>query len=94
MSNAYAAVLTLCRHGLSVGRGHHAQLLGGAETPAVEEHRQVDNVPHVVVPVDVGVSQHAVEVLVDGFDDDVRIACKDGDEGAFREEHPHLGGDR
>lgn len=54
----------------------------------------MDDVPHVVVPVDVGVSQHAVEVLVDGFDDDVRVACKDGDEGAFREEHPHLGGDR
>lgn len=78
-----AAVLTLCRHGVSIGRGHHAQLLGGAETPAVEEHWQVDDVPHVVVPVDVGVSQHAVEVLVYGFDDDVWVACKDGDEGAF-----------
>lgn len=90
MWNVYAAVLTLGRYGVAIGRGHHAQLLGGAETPAVEEDRQVDNIPHVVVPVDVGVSQDAVEVLVDGFDDDVRVACKDGDEGAFREEHPHL----
>lgn len=52
----------------------------------------MDNVPHVVVAVDVGVSQHAVEVLVDGFNDDMRVAGKDGDEGPFREENSHLAG--
>lgn len=50
----------------------------------------MDDVPHVVMSVDVGVSEDAVQVLVDGFDDDVGVAGEDGDEGAFREQHPHL----
>lgn len=48
------------------------------------------DVPHVVMAVDVGISQNAVQVLVDGFDDDVWVAGKDGDEGAFGEQHPNL----
>lgn len=51
------------------------------------------DVSHVVVAVDVGVSQHAVEVLVDGFDDDVRVTGEDGDERAFGEENSHLTGE-
>lgn len=43
------------------------------------------DVAHVVMPVDVGVTEHAVEVLVDGLNDDVWVACKDGDEGTFGE---------
>lgn len=50
----------------------------------------MNNVPHVVVPVDVGVSQNAVEVLVDGFDDNMGVASKDGDKRAFGEENPDL----
>lgn len=50
----------------------------------------MDDVAHVVVAVDVGVTQHTVEVLVYSFDDDVRVTCKDGDEGTFGEQHPHL----
>lgn len=48
------------------------------------------NVPHVVMTVDVGVSQNAVQVLVDGFDNDVWVTGKDGDEGPFGEQHPYL----
>ena len=77
---------------VSVGGGSQTQLLGSAEASAVQEHGQVDDVPHVVVPVDVGVSQHAVQVLVDGLDDDVGVAGEDGDEGALGEEDPHLCG--
>lgn len=47
-------------------------------------------VTHVVVAVDVGVTQHAVQVLIDGFNDDMGVAGKDGDEGALGEENPHL----
>lgn len=83
-------LLTLSGQRLSVGGGDRAQLLGRAEASAVEEDGQVNDVPHVVVPVDVGVPQHAVQVLVDGFDDDVRVAGEDGDEGAFGEENSHL----
>lgn len=50
----------------------------------------MDNIPHVVMAVDVGVPQHTVEVLVDGFNDDMWVAGKDGDEWAFGEENPHL----
>lgn len=76
--------------GLSIdGRGQ-AELLGRAETSAVEEYWQVDDVPHVVMSVDVGVSQHTVEVLVDSFDDNMGVAGKDGDKRAFGEEDPHL----
>lgn len=63
---------------------------GARESSAVEEDGQVDNVPHVVVSIDVGVSEDAVQVLVDGFDDDVGVAGEDGYEGAFGEQHPHL----
>lgn len=48
------------------------------------------DVPHVVMAVDVGISQNAVQVLVDGFDNDVWVAGKDRDEGAFGEQHPNL----
>lgn len=51
----------------------------------------MDNVPHVVVAIDVGVPQDAVEVLVDGFDDDVRVTGKNGNERAFGEQDSHLG---
>lgn len=50
----------------------------------------MNNVPHVVVPVDVGVSQDTVEVLVDCFDDNMGVAGKDGDKRAFGKENPHL----
>lgn len=50
----------------------------------------MDDVSHVVVAVDVRVSQHAVQVLVDGFDDDVRVTGKDGDERTLGEENSHL----
>lgn len=50
----------------------------------------MDDVSHVVVAIDVGVTQHTVEVLVYGFDDDMRVAGKDGDEGAFRKQHSNL----
>lgn len=50
----------------------------------------MDDVAHVVMAVDVGVTQHTVEVLVYGFNDDMRVAGKDGDEGTFREEHSNL----
>lgn len=50
----------------------------------------MNNVPHVVMSIDVGVSQHTVEVLVYSFDDNMGVAGKDGDKRAFGEEHPHL----
>lgn len=50
----------------------------------------MDDVSHVVMAVDVGVPEHAVQVLVDGLDDDVGVAGEDGDEGAFGKQHPHL----
>lgn len=77
-----------------VSGGGSAQLPGGGQSSAVEEDGQVDDVPHVVVPVDVGVPQDAVQVLVDGLDDDVRVAGEDGDEGSFGEQDPHLQDDR
>ena len=86
---------------VSVGRfsvggrdGRRTHLLGAAQAAAVEEHGQVHDVAHVVVAVDVGVTKNAVQVLVDGLDDDVRVAGEDGDEGALGEEHPHLDGRR
>lgn len=48
------------------------------------------DVSHVVMAIDVGVSQDAVEVLVDSFDDNMRVTSKDGDKRAFGEEDPHL----
>lgn len=53
----------------------------------------MDNVPHVVMSIDVRVSQHTVEVLVDSFDDNMGVTCKDGDKRAFGEENPHLEGE-
>lgn len=52
----------------------------------------MDNVSHVVMAVDVGVSQDTVKILVDSFDDNMGVTGKDGDKGAFREENPHLEG--
>lgn len=85
-----AIVLTLSRQCLSIGGGYHAELFGCTETSAVEEYWQVNNVPHVVMSIDVGVSQYTVKVLVDSFDDNMGVACKDGDKRAFGEENPHL----
>lgn len=50
----------------------------------------MDDVPHVVMSVDVGVSQHTVKVLVDSFDDNMGVTGKDGDKRAFGEKYPHL----
>lgn len=83
-------MVTVSVGGVPVGGGRRAHLPGAGQAPAVEEDRQVDDVAHVVVAVDVGVSQDAVQVLVDGFDDDVRVTGEDGDEGSFGEQHPHL----
>lgn len=41
---------------VSVGGRGSAHLPGAGEAPAVEKDRQVHDVPHVVVPVDVGVA--------------------------------------
>lgn len=82
--------LTLSWQCLSICRGYHAELFGCTEASAVEEYRQMNNVPHVVMSIDVGVSQHTVEVLVYSFDDNMGVAGKDGDKRAFGEEHPHL----
>lgn len=90
MFEVYYDFRTLSGQSLSTGSGRHEELLGCTESAAVQEHRQVDDVSHVVMSVDVGVSQHTVEVLVDGFYDDMRVAGKDGDERALREENPHL----
>ena len=70
--------------------GSGAELFGRAEASAVEEYWQVDDVPHVVVSVDVGVSQHTVEVLVDSFDDDMGVTGKNGNKRPFGEEYPDL----
>lgn len=83
-------MVTFSVGGVPVSRRGRAHLPGAGESSAVEKDGQVDDVPHIVVSVDVGVSEDAVQVLVDGFDDDVRIAGKDGDEGPFGEQHPHL----
>lgn len=83
------AVVTFRVGSVPVG-GRGGTNLGAGESSAVEEDRQVDDVPHVVVSVDVGVPEDAVQVLVDGFDDDVRVAGEDGDEGAFGEQHADL----
>lgn len=76
--------------GVSIGRRSSADLPGTGQPPAVQEDGQVHDVPHVVVSVDVGISQDGVQVLIDSFDDDVRVAGKDGDEGTLGEQHAHL----
>lgn len=50
----------------------------------------MDNVLHVVMSINVGVSQYTVEVLVDSFDDNMGVTGKDGDKRAFGEENPYL----
>lgn len=50
----------------------------------------MNNVPHIVMSVDVGVSQYTVEVLVNSFNDNMGVTGKDGDKWAFGEENPHL----
>lgn len=77
-------VLTFSAGCVPVGGGH-ACPPGAGQSATVEEDGQVDDVPHVVVAVDVGVSQDAVQVLVDGFDYNVWITGEDGDEGSFGE---------
>lgn len=66
-----------------VGSCSYEVLPGAAQPPAVEEDGQVHDVPHVVVPVDVRVPEHAAEVLVDRLYDDVRVTCKNGNKRAF-----------
>lgn len=83
-------MLTLGTQYVSVIWCCHAELLGRAKASAVQEDRQVDNVAHVVVAVYVGVPQHAVQVLIDGFDDDMGVTGKDRDEGTLGEKDPHL----
>lgn len=83
-------VLTLNRQCLSIGGGYHAEFFGCTETSAVEEYWQVNNVPHVIMSIDVGVSQYTVKVLVDSFNDNMGVAGKDGDKRAFGEENAHL----
>ncbi len=85
-----ALVLTLSRQCLSIGGCYHAEFFGRTEASAIEENWQVNNVPHVVVSVDVGVSQHTVEVVVDSFDDNMGVTSKDGDKSACGEEYPLL----
>lgn len=75
---------------IHIGWCGNAESLSGAEATAVEEDGQVDDVPHVVVAVDIGVAEHAVEVLIYSFDDDMRVAGKDGDEGTFGKKHSNL----
>lgn len=74
---------TFRRQRLSIGGGCHAEFLSCTEASAVEEYWQVDNVFHVVMAVDVGVSQHTVKILVDSFDDNMGVTGKDGDKRAF-----------
>lgn len=83
-------LITLGSKQISVGWCSHAELLGRAEATAVQEDRKVHYVAHVVMAVDVRITQHAVQVLVDGFNDNVGVAGKNGDEWALREENPHL----
>lgn len=85
-----SASLTFRVGGVPVGGRGGAHLPGAGESSAVEEDGQVDDVAHVVVSVDVGVSEDAVQVLVDGFDDDVRVTGEDGDERAFGEQNADL----
>lgn len=89
---SHGFLLTLSSKQISIVRRSHGELLGCGEATAVQEDGQVHYVAHVVVAIDVGITQHAVQVLVDGFDDDVGVAGKDGDEGALGEENPHLQG--
>lgn len=81
---------TLRGQSLSIGGGCHAKLFGSAESSAVEEYWQVDNVSHVVVAIDVRVSKHTVEVLIDCFNYNVGVAGKNGDKRTLREEDSHL----
>lgn len=50
----------------------------------------MNDVPHVVVSIDVGISEHTVEVLIDSFNDNMGIAGKDGDKRTLGEEYSHL----
>lgn len=54
----------------------------------------MDDVSHVVMAIDVGVSQHTVKVLVDSFDDNMRVTRKDGDKRAFGEEYSNLAAEK
>lgn len=89
-TSAMFLLLTLSSKQISVSWRRHAELLCCAEATAVQEDRQVHYVAHVVMAVDVGITQHTVQVLVDGFNDDVGVARKNGDKGALGEENPHL----
>ncbi len=53
-------IQTLRDPSVSVSRSGCTHLLGTAEATAVEEDRKVDDVAHIVMAVDVGVTQHAV----------------------------------
>ena len=52
-----------------------------AQALALQVERQVHNVPQVVKPIDVGVLEGGLQVVLDALDDDVGVHCQDGDEG-------------
>lgn len=82
--------LTLRIACFSVGWGWRTHLLSTTKASAVKKDGQVYNVAHVIMAVDVGVTQYTVQVLVDSFNNDVRVTGKDRDEWTFGEKHPHL----
>lgn len=68
----------------------HEEASGAAQPTTVKEHRQVDDVAHVVVPVYIRVTKHTAEVLVNCLYDDVWVTCKNGNEWAFGKQNPDL----
>ena len=59
----------------------HTVMMLDAQTLTLQVEGQVDNVPQVVKPVDVGVLEGGLEVVLDALDDDVGVHSQDGDEG-------------
>ena len=59
----------------------HTVMMLDAQTLTLQVEGQVDNVPQVVEPVDVGVLEGGLEVVLDALDDDVGVHSQNGDEG-------------
>ena len=59
----------------------HTVVILDAKALTLQVEGQVDNVPQVVEPVDVGVLEGGLEVVFDALDDDVGVHSQDGDEG-------------
>lgn len=59
----------------------HTVVILDAKALTLQVKGQVDNVPQVVEPVDVGVLEGGLEVVFDALDDDVGVHSQDGDEG-------------